>query len=113
MDEDTARKILGVSKNVTPDELRSRYRFLAKIYHPDVPGTGDANQFILISTAYFYLKGVQLGINVNIDIINDIDYATSLKSKIDDYFDDIVKQTARYCGKLEKRTDTYLKGIIY
>lgn len=113
MDEDTARKILGVSKNASPDELRSRFRFLAKRYHPDVPETGDANQFILISTAYLYLKGVQLGINVNRDITNDIDYAIDIKAKIDNYFDDIVGGIALYCEKLKTRTQTYLKGTIY
>ena len=50
--------ILGVSKSVTADELKSAYRKLAKKYHPDVnPGRKDIEQkFKEITAAYDLLS---------------------------------------------------------
>ncbi|GBF51008.1 DnaJ domain protein [Leptospira ryugenii] len=36
----------------TAEEIRSNFRRLAKIYHPDVKGTGSENQFKFLLTAY-------------------------------------------------------------
>jgi len=35
MTKDTARTILGVGPTTTREEVRARYRFLAKAFHPD------------------------------------------------------------------------------
>ena len=43
---------LGLTSKATLDEVRSAFRALAKRYHPDVPVTGDADQFRRIEAAY-------------------------------------------------------------
>lgn len=40
------------SKVATPEDIKRAYRDLSKIYHPDVPGTGDAKVFDHINTMY-------------------------------------------------------------
>lgn len=47
--------ILGLNNKITLDELKSRYRFLVKKYHPDV-NNGNDIKFKEISQAYNYLK---------------------------------------------------------
>ncbi len=51
-------EILGVSKDVSPDELRKAYRALAKKYHPDLrPGDKEAeDRFKEIGAAYDLLS---------------------------------------------------------
>ena len=39
-------------KKATPEDIKQAYRNLSKIYHPDVPGTGDAKVFDRINTMY-------------------------------------------------------------
>ena len=41
--ERTHYEILGVGPAATSEEIRQRYRFLAKRYHPDVAGASDAS----------------------------------------------------------------------
>ncbi|XP_002134838.3 dnaJ protein ERDJ2-like [Drosophila pseudoobscura] len=45
-------KILQVPSSCSQAEIRKAYRELSKVLHPDVRGTGDEAQFILLSTAY-------------------------------------------------------------
>lgn len=47
-----AYKILGVSRQATPDEVKKAYRALSKKYHPDNIKTGDADKFKELQTAY-------------------------------------------------------------
>jgi molecular chaperone DnaJ len=50
-------EILGVSRNVSKDELKRQYRRLARQYHPDVNGEPDAaERFKEISEAYEILS---------------------------------------------------------
>ena len=50
-------KILNVPFNSTPDEIKRAYWAKAKIHHPDVNSSIDANQqFALISEAYIILS---------------------------------------------------------
>lgn len=65
-DEDEERefdpfRVLGISKTASIDEqlLRKTYRKLAKIYHPDVPKTGNAEKFEDIKFAVEELGSVQ------------------------------------------------------
>jgi curved DNA-binding protein CbpA len=39
--------VLGLSPAATPQEVRDRYRALAKVHHPDVGGTTEACQRLL------------------------------------------------------------------
>lgn len=49
-------KLLGLSPVVTPDEIKKRYRELARRYHPDVnPSPEAANKIKLINEAYHIL----------------------------------------------------------
>lgn len=45
-------EVLGVSKSATKDEIKSAYRKLAKVYHPDNKQTGDEAKFKEIQEAY-------------------------------------------------------------
>lgn len=48
-------KILGVNPSMSLDEIKSKYRKLAKIYHPDRVN-GDQDKFIEIQEAWEFLK---------------------------------------------------------
>lgn len=48
--------ILGVTNNVSDDEIKKIYRKLSLKYHPDNPDTGDEELFKKISVAYSILK---------------------------------------------------------
>src|ERR1051326_9115493 len=43
---------LGVGPGATPDSITMAYRRGARIVHPDVPGTGDAEAFVALKQAY-------------------------------------------------------------
>ena len=45
-------EVLGVSKSATKDEIKSAYRKLVKVYHPDNKQTGDEAKFKEIQEAY-------------------------------------------------------------
>ena len=46
---------LGLPSTATMEDIKARYRELAKIYHPDKPN-GDEEKFKVISKAYNYIK---------------------------------------------------------
>lgn len=39
-------------QTATPEDIKKAYRELSKVYHPDVPGSGDAQVFDRINTMY-------------------------------------------------------------
>lgn len=45
-------EVLGVAKSASKDEIKSAYRKLAKVYHPDNKETGDETKFKEIQEAY-------------------------------------------------------------
>ncbi len=50
--QDDAYKTLGLSRNASDEEIRSTYRKLAKLYHPDNSATGNTEMFTKINEAY-------------------------------------------------------------
>lgn len=52
-------KIMNLEHDATPDELKARYKELAKRHHPDVNGGDKAaeERLKLINEAYTYLRG--------------------------------------------------------
>jgi curved DNA-binding protein CbpA len=68
-----AADLLGIeSPNPSIDEIKSSYRKLAQIYHPDVQETGNAKYFLKISAAYELLKKRFLDSNY-MDIAEEVD----------------------------------------
>jgi curved DNA-binding protein CbpA len=69
----TLYEILGLSKSATPDQIKSAYRKLAKIYHPDKNhGNKDAEEkFKSIKDAYDILS----------DVVKKKKYDLSIESK--------------------------------
>jgi hypothetical protein len=51
----TPRQILGVGPHATADEVKERFRVLARQHHPDM-ATGDANKFREINAAYSIIR---------------------------------------------------------
>ncbi|KAL8135515.1 chaperone protein dnaJ 11, chloroplastic [Apium graveolens] len=49
-------EILGLSKNASSVEIKSAYRSLAKLYHPDSSESSDGGDFIRIHKAYSTLS---------------------------------------------------------
>lgn len=43
--------VLGLPGTASHDEVKASFRRLAKLYHPDVPGTGDEARFLAARTA--------------------------------------------------------------
>lgn len=50
-----AINLMGLSENFTDKELKSAYRKLSKVHHPDVGGTQE--NFVRLQKAYDYLRG--------------------------------------------------------
>jgi hypothetical protein len=49
-------EFLQISPNAEHATISRVYRFLASRFHPDVPGTGDAEKFVLLKQAYDVLS---------------------------------------------------------
>ena len=55
----THYELLGVDRNASPEEIRSAFRQLAKIYHPDMTPGVDGSRFRAIMDAYRVLADSQ------------------------------------------------------
>ena len=51
-----AYKVLGLSKEASFEEVKSQFKALSKLYHPDTKVNSDSEQFIRIKEAYDVLK---------------------------------------------------------
>ena len=49
-------EFLQISPNAEPATISRVYRFLASRFHPDIPGTGDGEKFVLLKQAYDVLS---------------------------------------------------------
>lgn len=49
-------KVLGVSSLETFNNIKLRYRQLARVYHPDNSDTGDAKKFKEVQEAWEYIE---------------------------------------------------------
>ena len=49
-------EFLQISPNAEPATIHRVYRFLASRFHPDIPGTGDGDKFVLLKEAYDVLS---------------------------------------------------------
>jgi curved DNA-binding protein CbpA len=49
-------EFLQISPNAEPATIQRVYRFLAGRLHPDIPGTGDAEKFLLLKEAFEVLS---------------------------------------------------------
>ncbi|MGB3203981.1 MAG: DnaJ domain-containing protein [Crinalium sp.] len=116
MDVKKARQILGVSKNSTFDEVRQKYRTLAKRFHPDVDRTGNATQFTLVSAAFAILQSYYLGDSDTLnglEMPEEVKAASQIKFKIDKSFDRISINYNQYQAKLTESTKKSIKKTIY
>ncbi|MDB2414952.1 J domain-containing protein [Rickettsiales bacterium] len=53
-----AFKALGFNRVVSWEEIKKRYKELAKTYHPDVSSDNDGDKFKIINQAYNFLKKI-------------------------------------------------------
>lgn len=53
-----AYEILGVNPSMSKDEIKARYRKLAKLYHPDTCG-GNPQKFMEVQKAWEELKSLK------------------------------------------------------
>lgn len=113
MNEDVARKILGVQKGAAFEEVRTRFRKLAKLHHPDMTASGDANRFILISTAYLVLQSKEVGLSTDKVVSDDISYAINLRAELDNFFDSAIKEFRLSSDRIKTRTGAYIKSVIF
>jgi hypothetical protein len=114
MDIATARTVLGVSDHASVDQISSRFRTLAKVYHPDIPNTGDHKRFLEIAIAFFVLKDASHGRDHHNDkVIDDISYAINLRSEINAYIDVMVSDFTNDIKFISRRTDEYVRQTIY
>ena len=51
-----AYQIFGLSHEATFDEVKSQFKALSKLYHPDTKANSDSEQFKRIREAYDVLK---------------------------------------------------------
>jgi len=49
-------EFLQISPNAEPTTIARVYRFLASRFHPDIPGTGDAEKFVMLKQAFDVLS---------------------------------------------------------
>ncbi|CAG8597258.1 29226_t:CDS:2 [Racocetra persica] len=103
MDKAQARRILGVSENATPEEIKKAYRKLALQHHPDKGG--DAEKFKEIANAYEVLTNQSSRSNNHSSSSNDEadadtkNMAVKIRSQIPDFYE-AVKNAKDYSNKI-------------
>ncbi len=104
MDSAAARRILGVSEDASFEQIRTRFRTLAKTYHPDIPFTGDARHFSLIATAFVFLQRDDVGWKHDDAFSDDVSYAMNLRAELSAFFDGTLHDFCRGVRTVQRRT---------
>lgn len=62
-DLNNARKILGISKDANPDDVKKRYKYLAKKWHPDINKSKESNKMMQdINNSYELVMEEEFGV---------------------------------------------------
>jgi len=100
--------VLGLKESASEGEIKKRYREMAKIYHPDVNPSSDAEEkFEEINEAYNYLISHVNNVdnstkrpNVKRTSKNNRDTDEWIKDDVDEWIDDeILKEVSRVMRK--------------
>jgi DnaJ domain len=110
MDTQSAYKILGLSEKATIEEIKGRYRKLAKKWHPDMP-TGDANQFMLISTAFTFLNNNIMNFTGD-SVPGEVLEAAALKTQVNKNFGAVYESYLAFRVNIKENTQKYIKQVI-
>ena len=76
-------EFLQISSNAEPDTIHRVYRYLAARFHPDTPGTGDAEKFFLLKQAYDVLSNPERRAEYDAARRNGVSQPTALSTWID------------------------------
>ena len=90
MTKDEALNILSLSNNANENDIKKRYKELAKLYHPDSnTPESSAEKFILITEAYLFL------LNKNTLITNSTSNQTTQQ------YEDIYREQAKAYARMK------------
>jgi DnaJ domain len=109
MDDKNARQVLGVSSYATSEEIKMRYRMLARQFHPDTPG-GDSEQFMRVFLAYRTLRDAAG--ETSKQILAEVTQQLNLEKRIDFEIKSVHKDYLAYKEALRDDVKCYLEKVI-
>ncbi|MBI3302593.1 MAG: J domain-containing protein, partial [Deltaproteobacteria bacterium] len=114
MDIETAYEILGLSKSASLQEVKTRYRQLVRKVHPDVPQTGDRQQFLLITTAYTLITDHLLARKPSQDLTipDDVIDASAITQRTNERFDDLQRDYLSFRERMVNSTKDHIVQLI-
>lgn len=111
---DEAYQILGLANLSSFEMIKSRYRQLAKKYHPDVSSIPENSvRFTMISAAYATLEAYFSGEKNIDDIPDEVKQAAGIRDRIDKSFADISCKYRDYSTKRFTDLKQYIKSRIF
>jgi hypothetical protein len=104
-------EFLQISPNAEPSTIHRVYRFLAGRLHPDNPGTGDAEKFLLLKQAFDVLSDPERRAEYDATLKNEAPQPPPLSNSID-FMDNIDGELNRRLAVLallyiQRRTNPY------
>jgi len=104
-------EFLQISPNAEPSTIHRVYRFLAGRLHPDNPGTGDAEKFLLLKQAFDVLSDPERRAEYDATLKQEAPQAPPLSTSID-FMDNIDGELNRRLAVLsllylQRRTNPY------
>src|SRR6266403_3126393 len=114
MDIQTAYEILDLPQSVSLDELRSRYRLLARRCHPDSSPTGDSRRFLLLSTAYQLILDRLTNAEATRPTVvaDDVIAASDIQNRISERFRGLREEYTAYRDRAVLSTRDYIHNAI-